>query len=143
MSDSEFVLWYVNKHYLFTGSKFKHKYLGNEMITLSQLYDNVSSSTAINRIGNKTLHSFLSEWISKLKYEAKSDALDFIKYKYKVTLGPRSWVIAKLSGKIVQKDDIINDLIKKYDSNFISDLIEEWFDNEMIRITEVSTLHFK
>jgi hypothetical protein len=144
MSDSEFVLWYVNKHYLFTGLKFKYKYhIKDNDITFGQLCDNVSSSIAINKIENQTLHQFLLKWYNNKRIEAKLDTLDFIKYKYKVTLGPRSWEIAKLSGKIVKKDDIVKDLNKKYDYNFIINLIDEWFDNEMVRITETSTLHFK
>jgi hypothetical protein len=144
MSDSEFVLWYVNKHYLFTGLKFKYKYhIKDNHITFGQLCDNVSNSTAINKIEDKTLHGFLLKWYNNKQIEAKLDALDFIKYKYKVTLGPRSWEIAKLSGKLVKKDDIVKDLNKKYDSDFIINLIDEWFDTEMIRITETSTLHFK
>jgi hypothetical protein len=144
MSDSEFVLWYVNKHYLFTGLKFKYKYLINENnISFSEFSDNISISTGLTKIGNKTLREFLSGWYNDKKLEAKLDALDFIKYKYKVTLGPTNWVIAKLSGQIIKKDDIIKDFKKKYDHNFISNLVDEWFDNEMIRITENSTLHFK
>ena len=143
MSDSEFVLWYVNKHYLFTGLKFKYKYhIKDNHITFGQLCDNVSNSTAINKIENKTLHEFLLKWYNNKQIEAKLDALDFIKYKYKVTLGPTSWDIAKLSGKLVRKDEIVKDLNKKYDYEFIINLIDEWFDKEMIRITETSTLHF-
>ena len=143
MSDSEFVLWYVNKHYLFTGLKFKYKYhIKDNHITFGQLCDNVSNSTAINKIENKTLHEFLLKWYNNKQIEAKLDALDFIKYKYKVTLGPTSWEIAKLSGKLVRKDEIVKDLNKKYDYDFIINLINEWFDKEMIRITETSTLHF-
>lgn len=143
MSDSEFVLWYVNKHYLFTGLKFKYKYhIKDNHITFGQLCDNVSNSTAINKIENKTLHEFLLKWYNNKQIEAKLDALDFIKYKYKVTLGPTSWEIAKLSGKLVRKDEIVKDLNKKYDYEFIINLIDEWFDKEMIRITETSTLHF-
>ena len=143
MSDSEFVLWYVNKHYLFTGLKFKYKYhIKDNHITFGQLCDNVSNSTAINKIENKTLHEFLLKWYNNKQIEAKLDALDFIKYKYKVTLGPTSWEIAKLSGKLVRKDEIVKDLNKKYDYDFIINLIDEWFDKEMIRITETSTLHF-
>jgi hypothetical protein len=84
----------------------------------------------------------LDKFYNNKQIEAKLDVLDFIKYKYKVTLGPTSWEIAKLSGKLVNKDELFKDLNKKYDYDFIINLIDEWFDNEMIRITETSTLHF-
>lgn len=144
MKDSDFVLWYVNKHYLFTGIGFKYKYLINENhINFNKFYNNILNSTGINKIGNKTLREFLFKWYNTKISEAKLDILDYIKYKYKVTLGPTNWVITKMSGEIIKKSDIAIDLNKKYDSKLITNLIEQWFDDELIRITENSTLHFK
>lgn len=144
MNDSDFVLWYVNKHYLFTGLDFKYKYLINEgHINFNIFYNNILNSTGINKIEGKTLHEFLFKWYNTKTSEAKIDILDYIKYKYKVTLGPTKWVIAKMSGEIIKKSDIAIDLKKIYDSKLITNLIEQWFDDELIRITENSTLHFK
>lgn len=144
MNDSDFIFWYVNKHYLFTGIGFKYKYLINENhINFDKFYNNILNSTGINKIGNKTLREFLFKWYNTKISEAKLDILDYIKYKYKVTLGPTNWVIAKMSGEIIKKSDIAIDLNKKYDSKLITNLSEQWFDGELIRITENSTLHFK
>ena len=51
MTESEFVLWYVNKHYLFTGSKFKYKYILDEKsISFAILYRNINDSIAIDKV---------------------------------------------------------------------------------------------
>lgn len=144
MTESEFVLWYVNKHYLFTGSKFKYKYILDETsISFAILYRNINDSIAIDKIDGELLYDFMLNWYTVNGKNAKIDVLDFLKYKYKVTLGPTNWVIAKMSGKIVNTNNIISELNKHYDIEFLATTIEDWFENEMIRITETSTLHFK
>ena len=145
MTDSEFVLWYINKHYLFTGTKFKQKYLINEdSLTFSRLYRNVSDSIAIYKVEDKPLYDFLNNWYIDKINSAKLDIFDYLKFKYKVILGPTNWSIAKMSGQIINVNEIINELSKKnYDKEFLSEILEEWFDNEMIRITETGNLMFK
>jgi hypothetical protein len=143
MTESEFVLWYVNKHYLFTGSKFKYKYTLDEItISFDILYRDTNSSMSIDKVDGELLYDFMLNWYRVSEKNAKIDVLDFLKYKYKVTLGPKNWVIAKMSGKIVSTNDIISELKKHYDKEFLVSTIENWFENEMIRITETSTLHF-
>jgi hypothetical protein len=144
MTESEFVLWYVNKHYLFTGSKFKYKYtLDETSISFAKLYRNINDSIAIDKVDGELLYDFMLNWYTVNEKNAKIDVLDFLKYKYKVTLGPTNWVISKMSGKIVNTNNIISELNKHYDIEFLATTIEDWFENEMIRITETSTLHFK
>jgi hypothetical protein len=144
MTESEFVLWYVNKHYLFTGSKFKYKYtLDETSISFAILYRNINDSIAIDKVDGELLYDFMLNWYTVNEKNAKIDVLDFLKYKYKVTLGPTNWVISKMSGKIVNTNNIISELNKHYDIEFLATTIEDWFENEMIRITETSTLHFK
>ena len=47
-----------------------------------------------------------------------------------------------MNGTIIKQKDIVLDLKGKYDSEFIKNIVSQWFENELIRITEQSTLHF-
>jgi hypothetical protein len=144
MTESEFVLWYVNKHYLFNGLTMRYKYQhDNHSINFNSFCDKVKKSISIDILDGESLNNYLLSWFKNKQIEAKSDILDYIKYKYKVTLGPTSWVISKLNGKIVNECDIITCFKQKYENEFIERIIIDWYENEMIRITETSTLHFK
>lgn len=143
MTDSEFILWYINKNYLFTGLKFKYKYSIKDDFTISQLYRNVLDAIPIDMVEGKPLYDFIFNWYSIKLNDSKMDVFDFLKFKYKVTLGQTSWVITKMSGQPVTIDDIIVMLNKNYDDEFLKSTIGEWYENEMIKITEQSMLHFK
>lgn len=143
MTDSEFILWYINKNYLFTGLKFKYKYCIKDDFTISQLYRNVLDAIPIDMVEGKPLYDFIFNWYSIKLNDSKMDIFDFLKFKYKVTLGQTSWVITKMSGQPVTIDDIIVMLNKNYDDEFLKSTIGEWYENEMIKITEQSMLHFK
>lgn len=143
MTDSEFILWYINKNYLFTGLKFKYKYSIKDDFSISQLYRNVLDAIPIDMVEGKPLYDFILNWYSIKLNDSKMDVFDFLKFKYKVTLGQTSWVITKMSGQLVTIDDIIVMLNKNYDDEFLKSTIGEWYENEMIKITEQSMLHFK
>lgn len=143
MTDSEFILWYIEKHYLFTGSKFKTKYINEEPITYIQLINNIINSLAIEKIDNKSLYDFLYNWYLDKQNESKLDILDFIKFKYKVTLGYRSWQLSQMNGKPTTIDKIILDFKGKYDKDFISNIINNWYENQVIEYSEKIILDFK
>jgi hypothetical protein len=143
MDDAEFVMWYVNKHYIFTGTKFKYHFLINEPpITINELNDNISNSISIKHVGSETLYNFLIDWYNKERLKYKLDILDFLRFNYKVSLGLRSWIISDFKNKEVKKNDIFNFLSKNYDKDFIDEVINYWVDNEMIMITESTTIRF-
>jgi hypothetical protein len=142
MNDSEFLLWYINKIYLFTGSEIKYKYLVDEQpLSIYEVNENVKYSLNI-RGSSDDCFTILKKWYNDLRHYATEDLIDFIKYKYKVTLGPRSWDIANLKGKKVTTKDICADLNGKYDEKFIKDVVDYWFDNEVIRVSEEMILKF-
>jgi len=140
MTDYEFVLWYINKHYLFLGSKFKLKYNISNPIDFYEFLNNVGSSLAIK---TDDLHLFLMGWKNQKIKEYKTDILDFIKYKYKVKLGNTNWIISTMSGKQVSKTEIYNVLKNKYDYDFLENILDDWFENEIIKISEKTILNFK
>lgn len=141
MNNSEFVLWYIDKLYLFTGSTLKRKY-SIDVLTFSEFVGEVKSSLNISIVDKKEMYSFLHTWYSNKKKEAKIDLLDYIRFKYKVTLGPTNWVISNMKNKTVKISDVINDVKKQYDSDFIKEVVEEWFENEIINISEKLILNF-
>jgi hypothetical protein len=141
MTDEEFVFWYIKKICIFTGLKFRKKYLNDE-VTIINIIEDVRYSLSIDKLNNKTISKELLDWYNKEQKNANNDILDYIRFKYKVTLGPTSWVISRMNGTIIKKKDIVSDLKGKYDSEFIKNIVSQWFENELIRITEQSTLHF-
>jgi hypothetical protein len=142
MSDTEFLLWYINKIYLFTGSEIKYKYLlDEEPLSIYEVNENVKYSLNITDSPDECF-TILKKWYNDLRYYATEDLVDFIKYKYKITLGPRSWEIINLKGKKVTTKDICVDLRGKYDENFIKKVVDDWFDNEVIRVSEEMILKF-
>lgn len=144
MIDFNFVLWYINKHYFFTGSKFKTKYVNGESLSYNEFFDRITNSLALDILDNKRLLSnSIYEWYRKIQIESKIDILDFIKYKYKIRLGFRNWEIATMSGKTITIDNIVKDLKGKYDKEFIEPIIDEWFENQVINQSEKIILNFK
>jgi hypothetical protein len=144
MIDFNFVLWYINKHYFFTGSKFKTKYVNGESFSYNEFFDRITNSLALDTLDNKRLLSnSIYEWYRKTQIESKIDILDFIKYKYKIRLGFRNWEIATMSGKTITIDNIVKDLKGKYDKEFIEPIIDEWFENQVINQSEKIILNFK
>jgi hypothetical protein len=144
MIDFNFVLWYINKHYFFTGSKFKTKYVNGESFSYNEFFDRITNSLALDTLDNKRLLSnSIYEWYRKIRIESKIDILDFIKYKYKIRLGFRNWEIATMSGKTITIDNIVKDLKGKYDKEFIEPIIDEWFENQVINQSEKIILNFK
>ena len=144
MIDFNFVLWYINKHYFFTGSKFKTKYVNGESFSYNEFFDRITNSLALDTLDNKNLLSnSIYEWYRKIRIESKIDILDFIKYKYKIRLGFRNWEIATMSGKTITIDNIVKDLKGKYDKEFIEPIIDEWFENQVINQSEKIILNFK
>ena len=124
MSNSEFLLWYINKVYLFTGTKIKYKFMvGEEPLTLYELKENIQYSLNISDSDKKITSELINKWYSDLKYYATEDVMDFIKFKYKVKLGPTNWEISNLKGKKVSTKDIELDLKGKYDEEFLSYLL--------------------
>jgi hypothetical protein len=143
MSNSEFLLWYINKVYLFTGTKIKYKFMvGEEPLTLYELKENIQYSLNISDSDKKTSSELINKWYSDLKYHATEDVMDFIKFKYKVKLGPRYWEIVNLKGKKVSTKDIQLDLKGKYDEEFLKTVVDKWFENEVIRVSEDMMLRF-
>lgn len=143
MVDSKFVLNYLNNIYLFTGTEIKYKYfLDEEPLNLYQLIDNLKYSLHISDIDGKPISEFIHKWYMQLKKEATDDVLDFIKFKYKIILGSRNWEIIDFKGKKFKINDLELDLNKKYDENFLNDVINDWFDNEIIRLSEKMILTF-
>ena len=143
MSNSEFLLWYINKVYLFTGNKIKYKFMvGEEPLTLYELKENIQYSLNIPDSDNKTTSELINKWYSDLKYHATNDVMDFIKFKYKVKLGSTYWEIVNLKGKKVSTKDIQLDLKGKYDEEFLKNLVDKWFENEVIRVSEDMILRF-
>lgn len=143
MIDFEFVLWYINKHYLFTGLKFKTKYTNEEPFSYGEFFSRITSSLALDTLDNKKLlGESINKWYRSLQIEAKNDVLDFVKYKYKIRLGFRNWEIATMSGKTITIDNIIRDLKGKYDKDFIEPIIEQWFENQVIIEGEKIMLKF-
>ena len=141
MSNSEFVLWYIDKLYLFTGSSLKRKY-SIDTLTFSEFVGEVKSSLGVNIVDRNDMYNFLYNWYSNKKKEAKIDLLDYIKFKYKVALGPTNWEINNMGNKQIKIKDIVHDLKKQYDLDFISEVVEEWFENEIINISEKLILNF-
>ena len=143
MIDFEFVLWYINKHYFFTGLKFKTKYSNEDTFSYGEFFNRITTSLAIDTLDNKEiLNDSINKWYRRLQIEAKTDILDFIKYKYKVRLGFRNWEMVTMSGKIITIDNIIRDLKGKYDKDFVEPIIEQWFENQVIIEGEKIMLKF-
>lgn len=143
MIDFKFVLWYINKHYLFTGFKFKTKYTNEEPFSYGEFFNRITTSLAIDTLDNKEiLNDSINKWYRRLQIESKTDILDFVKYKYKVRLGFRNWEMVTMSGKIITIDNIIRDLKDKYDKDFIEPIIEQWFENQVIIEGEKIMLKF-
>lgn len=144
MIDFEFVLWYINKHYLFTGLKFKTKYVNEEPFSYGEFFSKITNSLALDNLDNKeTLADSINKWYKKLQIEAKTDVLDFVKYKYKIRLGFRNWEITTMSGKTITVDNIVKDLKYKYDKDFVETIIDKWFENQVINQSEKIILNFK
>jgi hypothetical protein len=142
MSDSEFLLWYINKIYLFTGSEIKYKYLvDDEPLSIYEVNENIKYSLNITDSTNKSFN-ILKKWYDDLKYLATEDVIDFIKFKYKVSLGPTNWEITNFSGKKVTIEDIYIGLRGKYDEKFIKNIVNHWFENEIIKVSEDMILRF-
>ena len=142
MSESEFVTWYINKIYIFTGTNFKRKYTYDN-ITLYQLSNEIKSSLRMDKVSGNDILSFISNMFRNKKMEYKLDTLDYIRLKYKIVLGYRNWEIVTLSGEPVDEVKIVSDLKHKYDLEFISEIVDEWFENEIVNLTEKSILQFK
>jgi hypothetical protein len=141
MNTPEFVLWYINKLYIFTGTKLTIKY-SRDNVSFSTFVSDVKSSLNINTVDKKQINSFLHSWYLSKQEEAKNDLLDYIKFKYKVTLGPTNWEICKMNNKTVKIYDIILDVKKQYDKEFVQNVVEEWFKNEVIKTSEKIILNF-
>jgi hypothetical protein len=141
MNTPEFVLWYINKLYIFTGTKLTIKY-SRDNVSFSTFVSDIKSSLNINTVDKKQINSFLHSWYLSKQEEAKNDLLDYIKFKYKVTLGPTNWEISKMNNKIIKVNDIILDVKKQYDKEFIENVVEEWFKNEIIKTSEKIILNF-
>jgi hypothetical protein len=141
MNTPEFVLWYINKLYIFTGTKLTIKY-SRDNVSFSTFVSDIKSSLNINTVDKKQINSFLHSWYLSKQEEAKNDLLDYIKFKYKVTLGPTNWEISKMNNKIIKVNDIILDVKKQYDKEFIENVVEEWFKNEVIKTSEKIILNF-
>lgn len=135
MNVSEFVLWYVNKIYMFTGSKIKIKY-SDDYISFSEFVGNVKSSLNISIVDNKDMYTFLSSWYLLKQKEGKNDLLDYIRFKYKVTLGDTNWEIMTMNNKPVKISDIVLNIKNKYDSDFVEKVVKYWFENEIISASE-------
>jgi len=142
MTNHEFVLWYINKHYLFLGSKFKLKYNTGEEIDFYTFFSNIESSLALKNIKDFNL-DFIHSWKNEKIKEYKNDILDYIKYKFKVRLGYTNWEISTMSGKKVDKKTIFNELKNKYDYDFLEKIIDDWFETEIIKTSESTILNFK
>jgi hypothetical protein len=144
MIDFNFVLWYINKHYFFTGTKFKTKYANAETFSYDEFLYIITYSLALDTLDNKRLLSnSIYEWYCKSQIEYKIDILDFIKYKYKIRLGFRNWEISSMTGKTITIDNIVKDLKGKYDKEFIKPIIDEWLENQIINQSEKIILNFK
>lgn len=141
MNTPEFVLWYINKLYIFTGTKLTIKY-SRDNVSFSTFVSDIKSSLNITTVDKKQINSFLHSWYLSKQEEAKNDLLDYIKFKYKVTLGPTNWEISKMNNKIIKVNDIILDVKKQYDKEFIENVVEEWFKNEIIKTSEKIILNF-
>lgn len=142
MSDSEFLLWYINKIYLFTGSEIKYKYLvDEEPLNIYKLNENIRYSLNITDSTNQSF-AILKKWYDDLRYSATEDIIDFIKFKYKVALGPTNWEITNFKGKKVTTKDICTQLRGKYDEKFIKNTVDHWFENEIIKVSEDMILRF-
>jgi hypothetical protein len=136
----EFVIWYLNKLYLCKGQKIYYKFLINEeSLTLYQLKENIHYSLGFNDI--KTTDNLINNWYQTIINSFKDDILDYLKFKYKVILGSNSWWIVNFKGDKTSINDIKLELIKKYDNDFLDEIIDEWFDNEVIKLSE--SLMFK
>ena len=141
MNSPEFVLWYINKLYIFTGSKLKIKYT-NDSLLFDVFVNDVKSSLDMSVVDDKEIYHFLYSWFSSKQNEAKNDLLDYIKFKYKVTLGPTKWEISKMNNKPVEIYDIILDVKKQYDSEFVRNVVKSWFENEVLKTSEKIILDF-
>jgi hypothetical protein len=139
-NNEEFVIWYLNKLYLCKGKKIYYKFLINEeSLTLYQLKENIHYSLGFNDI--KTTDKLINNWYQTIINSFKGDILDYLKFKYKVILGSNSWWIVNFKGVKTPINDIKLELIKKYDNGFLDEIIDEWFDNEVVKISE--SLMFK
>lgn len=141
MTKEEFILWYIKKVYIFTGSSLKRQY-SVDVLSFSEFVGEVKSSLNINIVDKKEIYGFLYTWYLNKKKEAKIDLIDYIRFKYKVTLGPTNWEISNMKNKMVKITDVINDIKKQYDPDFIKEVVEEWFENEIINISEKLILNF-
>lgn len=144
-TELDFIDWYVNKHFYFFGDKVYYKYYHHEEamgvytfigIVKDNLGVDLKSDSGIN------LDDYLHDLIKDVKGRTEKDIIDFLKFKYKVKLGIRSWDIVTFSGKIVTIDDVCSSYKQTLNVEFVKSVVEKWFENEMISSAEKIILNF-
>lgn len=139
MNDIEFIDWFFNKRYLFFGEQIKYKFNNQIIKSLIDLISEVEYSIGSNNNIKEYIISKYNDYI----LEAKNDINDFLNFKYKVSIDRFGWNITNKLGKPIKPLDIVNQLNKKYNDEFILKVIDDWFDNRIIEQSEKNMLDFK
>jgi hypothetical protein len=142
MTESEFLFYYINKKYVCLGDGFRLKYLNDEPFGYYYFLDDLKYSLGFDEINNKPISELVKTWHNQLIKDFENDILDYIRFKYKVKLGYRNWVICDFKGKEIEIKDIVYEFKSKYSYSFIEKIINNWFVNECVRISEQTILNF-
>jgi len=142
MSESEFLLYYIDKKYICIGDKFRLKYVNDEPFGYHYFLGDLKYSLGFDKINGKPISEFLSTWYAQLIKDFENDILDFIRFKYKVKLGYTNWVISDFKNGEIKIKEIILKFKGKYSHDFTEKIINDWFVNEIVSISEKTILNF-
>lgn len=143
-SDLDFLDWYVNKHYIFSGDLIYIKFNTYEApITAHQFIIDITSIFGCDILDNGlSINEYVRSIIKSNSDNLKKDILDYLKFKFKVSLGPRSWLITDFSGKEFTIEDVCKSYKGCLNHKFLGIIVNNWFEETMITKSEAIILKF-
>jgi hypothetical protein len=142
-TELEFVDWYVDKYFYFFGDKVCYKYLHHEeSMNVYKFIEIVKYNIGNNLKLEVDFNDYLFGLVKSSRDKTEKDIIDFLKFKYKVKLGIRSWDIVTFSGNIVTIDDVCSTYKQGLNVEFVKSVVEKWFENEIISSAEKIILNF-
>lgn len=138
--DLEFIDWYLDKHYIFSGGKVYHKFNVNQTPLFK--YEIVEMFCNVIPSNKDVVDKYVRDKIESNIKKNKEDIINFLNYNYKVKLGHRSWDIVNLRGKIITIDNIVQSYKYEINKGYVKKIISQWFEDEMINQTEKIIIDF-
>lgn len=138
--DLDFIDWYLDKHYIFSGDKVYHKFNVNQAPLYK--YEIVEMFCNVIPSNKDVVDKYVRDKIESNVKKSKEDIINFLNYNYKVKLGHRSWDIVNLRGKIITIDNIVQSYKYEINKEYVEKIISKWFEDEMINQTEKIIIDF-